>query len=205
MNKLTSTLWTALALSVAAASGCKTVAYDDPDAVETVSKDFGSTDLKILVDGMVGSLLSDSDLRNIQHASMEGGDPRTVIYFGGVNNRTSEHIDMSGITDSIRVALRKSDEFRIVAGEQGQGEIGEQVRFQQDAGRVDPMLAKEFGRQLGADVVLYGNLRSIEKEARKTKDVWYQFVLEAANITTGEIIWGEERNIRKTEKSGLFR
>ena len=73
-------------------------------------------------------------------------------------------------------------------------------------------MAKAFGKQIGADVVLYGNLRSIEKSKRrnledggyKKDDVWYQFVLELVDIETGEIVWMEEKDIRKTKKTGIF-
>jgi PBP1b-binding outer membrane lipoprotein LpoB len=86
------------------------------------------------------------------------------------------------------------------------------VRFQQGSGRVDPTQAKAFGKQLGADMVLTGTLRSIEKSrARniedadgKTDDVYYQLVMELVDITSGESIWAEQKEIRKTKKTGLF-
>ena len=86
------------------------------------------------------------------------------------------------------------------------------MRFQQGSGRVDPEVAKAFGKQIGADMVLLGNLRSIEKNkdrnleevGYKTDDVWYQFVLEMVDIETGEIIWMNEENIRKSKKTGIF-
>ncbi len=201
-----------LALVLAlATTGCSSVRYDDPDKVETVTIDFGSTDLKTIAASMSSSLLASPALRYVQPASTTD-DPRTKIAVGQVNNRTSEHIDTSAITDQIREVLIGSGEYRLVANDQGQGALGEQVRFQQDSGRVDPAQAKAFGRQLGADVVIFGNLRSIEKGSgrslegglRKTDDLYYQFVLEAVNIETGEVIWMNSKDIRKTEKRGLF-
>ena len=52
--------------------------------------------------------------------------------------------------------------FRFVSDPKGQAEVADQVRFQNE-GRVNPEMAKKFGKQLGADIVLYGTLRSIEK------------------------------------------
>ena len=115
-------------------------------------------------------------------------------------------------TDSIRTSLLKSGRFRLAASDQGQDDLGEQVRFQQGSGRVDPTQAKAFGKQIGADMVLLGNLRSIEKKkggslesgGTRKEDVWYQFVLELVNIESGEIIWMEQEEIRKTQKTGIF-
>ena len=200
-----------LAALCALATGCSTVQYDDPDKVETINIDFGSTDLKTLASAMVDSMVSAPQLAYYEHDS-KGADKRIIVYTAGVNNRTSEHIDTSGITDSIRTSLLKSGRFRLAASDQGQDDLGEQVRFQQGSGRVDPALAKAFGQQIGADMVLLGNLRSIEKSkdrniedaGKKTDDVWYQFVLELVNIETGEIIWMEEKDIRKTARTGIF-
>ena len=57
-----------------------------------------------------------------------------------------------------------------------------------------------------------GRLRSIEKSrprniedaGGKTDDVYYQFVMELVNIETGETIWAEQKDLRKTKKTSLF-
>ena len=202
----------ALALSSLLFLGaCTSVQYDDPDKVETLTIDFGSTDLKTLAAAMVDSMLAAPALAYLDTEG-KGDDKRIIVYTAGVNNRTSEHIDTTGITDSIRTSLLKSGRFRLAASQQGQDDVGEQVRFQQGSGRVDPTQAKAFGKQIGADMVLLGNLRSIEKSkdrnledaGAKRDDVWYQFVLELNNIETGEIIWMEEKDIRKTKRTGIF-
>jgi uncharacterized protein (TIGR02722 family) len=198
-------------LPLFALSACSTVKYDDPDKVETMTIDFGSTDLQTMASDMVRSLNSAPQLAYLENPS-KTSDKRIVMFMGGVNNRTTEHIDTEGITDSIRSALLQDGRFRFVASPQGQDQLGEQVRFQQGSGRVDPAQARSFGKQLGAEVVLYGTLRSIEKSKgrsiesglQKKQDVWYQFVLECSNIETGEIIWSNIKELRKTEKKSLF-
>lgn len=207
MNKLIASL----ALATLALGACTAVKYDDPDKVETINMDFGSTDLQMMADSMVQSLLSSPNLQYIEHSG-KGDDKRIVLFTGDVNNRTSEHIDTSSITDSIRTALLKSGRFRIAASNQAQDELGTQVRFQMESGRVDPNLVRQFGKQIGADAVLYGNLRSIEKSkprnleegARRTDDVYYKLTLEVVNIETSEVVWLEEKEIRKSKKTGLF-
>jgi len=198
-------------LPILALASCSSVKYDDPDKVETLTIDFGSTDLQSMARDMVESLNSAPQLAYLENPS-KTSDKRIIMFMGGVNNRTSEHIDTQGITDSIRDGLLAGGRFRFVASPQGQDEIGEQVRFQQGSGRVDPSQARAFGKQLGAEVVLYGTLRSIEKTKGRTlegglqkkEDVWYQFVLECSNIETGEIIWSNIKELRKSEKRSVF-
>jgi penicillin-binding protein activator len=203
-------LFAALA-ALSLAPACSSVRYDDPDRVETLTIDFGSTDLQTLAAGMTDSFLRSPALQYLDHPG-KGEDKRIMMYIGKVENRTSEHIDTQGITDSIRTKLLQSGKFRITADQAGQDQLADQVRFQQGSGRVDPAQARAFGRQIGADVVVYGTLRSIEKGRGrsiesggvKKEDVYYQFVLNAVNIETGEIIWAEEKDIRKVERRGLF-
>ncbi len=198
---------TALVLPIVA---CSSTRYGDPNQVETVNIDYGLSDLQKLAGGM-----SDSLVRAPQLSYLQGGtdaDPRIKVYVGGVENRTYEHIDTEGITSSIQSKLLNSGKFRIVANDQGQTEIGDQVRFQQDSGRVSVETAKAFGSQLGADVILYGKLfaydkrsgRTIESLGTKTQNLDYQFILELVDITTGELLWTDEELVRKTKRTGLF-
>ncbi len=200
-----------LTLASLTAAGCSSIQYDDPGRVETVTIDYGSTDLQTLAGGMVESLVSAPGLNYLDNSG-KGDDKRIIVYMGGIENRTSEHIDTQGISDKIQVALQQSGKFRFVATDAGQAEIGDQVRFQQGSGRVREDMAREFGRQLAADVVLHGSLRSIEKYkgssfesgGKRTEDVYYQFVLKCINIDTAELIWIDEEELRKTAKTGLF-
>ena len=199
-------------LTLAAALGaCSSVGYDDPSRTETLTIGYGSTDLQTLAADMVESLVAAPALNYLDN-SAKGDDKRVLMYVGDVENRTSEHIDTQGITDKIQNQLLKSGKFRFVAADAGQAEIGDQVRFQQGSGRVREDMMREFGKQLGAETILYGTLRSIDKKkgssvesgGTQKKDVYYQFVLKCVNINTAEILWIEEAELRKTSKTGIF-
>lgn len=189
---------------------CSSTKYGDARATETVNIDWGSTDLQTFSEAMVKSLLNAPQLAYLDGPGKRD-DKRVIVALGGIQNRSSEHIDTGAVSDSIKTELLRSGRFRFVAVGAGQDEIGSQVRFQND-GRVNPEMAKQFGKQLGADVILYGTLRSIEKRKGrsietagvKAEDVYYLFVLDAVNIETGEIIWSDKGEIRKTQKTGIF-
>lgn len=211
MRPMNTTRPLAALATLALASACSSVRYDDPGRVETVNIDYGSTDLQTLAGGMVESLIASPALNYLENPG-KGDDKRIIVLTGGVENRTSEHIDTQGITDKIQTSLLKSGKFRFVAEDAGQSEIGDQVQFQQESGRVREDQMRAFGKQLGADVILYGTLRSIEKSkgssiesgGTRKQDVYYQFVLKCVNIDTAEILWQEEEELRKTERTGIF-
>lgn len=198
-------------LSLLPLAACSSIGYDDPGKTETLTIGYGSTDLQTLAAEMVQSLVNDQNLNYLDNSG-KGEDKRIIVYMGDVENRTSEHIDTQGITDKVQNQLLKSGKFRFVAADAGQAEIGDQVRFQQGSGRVREDMMRSFGKQFGADVILYGTLRSIDKKkgaslesgGTQTKDVYYQFVMKCVNIDTGEIIWIEEAELRKTGRTGIF-
>jgi uncharacterized protein (TIGR02722 family) len=208
--KITLTPFAVLGLLIASCTGIK---YDDPGKVETLTIDYGSTDLQTLSAEMVDSLTAAPSLNYIDNPGKEN-DPRVIVVFGGIENRTSEHIDTEGIADKIQTSLLKSGKFRFLATtrDKGQDEIEEQVRFQQGSGRVRDDQMRAYGKQLGADVILYGTLRSIEKGrprsiesgGKKKEDVYYNFTLKCVNIDTSEIVWQDEAELRKTARTGFF-
>lgn len=202
-----------MALALAACfgtQGCSSVGYGDPTETETVNKDFGSTDLQTFSATMVKSLIDSPNLAYLDGPGKRE-DKRVIVYMGSIDNRTKEHIDMEAITDRIRTELIQSGRFRFVADAKGQKQIGDQVNFQ-NSGPVDPEQAKQSGKQLGADMIFYGSLvsidktkgRSIESGGSKLEDTYYQFILNAVNIETSEIVWSEKKELRKQQRTGLF-
>lgn len=198
-------------LALVAAASCSSTRYGDPQEVETVDIGWGSTDLQTMSSKMVASLKESPALAYFDRPE-KGADKRVITYMGGIRNETAEHVNTAAVGDVIRTELLQTGRFRFAADKMGQEEIGEQVEFQQGSGRVDPTQAMAFGKQIGAEVVVYGTLRSIEKTrgrsvesgGSKLEDTYYLLVLNAANVESGEIIWSDKGEIRKTQRTGLF-
>jgi uncharacterized protein (TIGR02722 family) len=171
------------------------VTYGCPDQIETVTADFGSTDLQIIAEKMVNSLLVTPVLSS---------GTRPVFYVQNVRNKTDEHIDTKSVTDKIKVTLLKSGKVRFSAIGDVKDEMVNQLEFQASSGMVDPKTAKSIGKLVGADYFLYGELASIRKSAGRVKDVYYKFTLNLVNIQTGLIEWADEKEIRKQAKKPLL-
>jgi uncharacterized protein (TIGR02722 family) len=198
------------AIALGALSACSSVKYGDPTETETVNIDFGSTDLQSMSGKMVESLTVSPALAYLDGPGKRE-DKRVIFYMGTIDNRTTEHIDTEAIQERIRTELLKSGRFRFRADDKGQDQIGKEIRFQND-GRVDPAQARQFGKQIGADMIVYGSLvgidktkgRTVESGGTKLEDRYYQFILNAVNVETGEIMWSEVKEVRKKQRTGLF-
>ncbi|MDG2202753.1 MAG: penicillin-binding protein activator LpoB, partial [Burkholderiales bacterium] len=104
--------------------GCsKSVRYGDPKGVETVTIEFGSTDLQSIAEQMTRSILTSPLV-------VEGKRP--LITVQDVENLTSEYIDTRGITDSIRTELARSGVVRFVVDEDAMAQQISELERQAD-------------------------------------------------------------------------
>lgn len=170
------------------------VQYGDPTAVETLTVDFGSTDLQSIAEKMVRSLLSAPVIQ-------EGNRP--VLQVATVMNKTNEHIDTKAITDKIRTTLVQSGSVRFVADEVRE-EVARELRYQTDSGFVDPETRKRIGKLVGAGYLLTGEITSIRKKAGRETDLYFKITLNLVELETGLIRWAEEKEIRKGQKRPVF-
>jgi penicillin-binding protein activator len=183
-----------LALSVFV-SGCTSVQYGDATATETVNTDFGSTDLQMIAAKMVDDLLAFPPVVQIT------AQRRPVMFVDRVKNKTTEHIDLESVTDTIESKLINSGKFRFV-DMSVVDRVRQQLEYQRDSGMVDDQQAMVMGRQVGAEYMLYGNMASIVKRDSSTKDVYYKFTLKMLHLETGIIEWSGEKEIRKSKSRG---
>jgi hypothetical protein len=195
MNALRWTAAAAIAAIILGAVGCAStgkVTYEDPGQVETVTSDFGSTDLHLIAEKMVGSLVALSIL-----------DERPVLVVLQVKNKTSEHIDTKAITDKIRTTLLKSGRVRFTSTSDIRPEILDQLEFQ-NSNLVDPKTGIQYGKLIGAKYALHGEISSIVKEAGRQRSNWYKIDLQLTNLQNGLIEWADDKEIMKKETRRIF-
>src|SRR5512132_104055 len=87
------------------AAGCaqEKTTYGDARGVETVTNQFGSTDLQMIAESMA---------RSMQQAPIIAAGNLPIVTVQEVKNKTSEYIDTRAITDSIRAELQKGGKVR---------------------------------------------------------------------------------------------
>jgi uncharacterized protein (TIGR02722 family) len=195
VTKLFAVVMAALLLT-ACANGPK-ISYGDATAVETTTTGFGSTDLQSIAATLVDDLVSFPPIVQMTAAR------RPVVFVDKIKNKTTEHIDTESITDTVQTKLLKSGKFRFVDMTAVRA-VQEQMQFQMDSGMVDPSKAAAFGKQTGAEFMLYGNMSSIVKRNDSTKDVYYKFTMKLVNLESGIMEWAGEKEIRKSGEKSFF-
>src|SRR5436190_19275313 len=184
-----------LVIAVAAlASGCAqpSIKYGDARGVETVTNQFGSTDLQIIAESMA---------RSMQQGPVIVAGNLPIVTVQEVKNKTSEYIDTRAITDSIRSELQKGGKVRFAVDAPGMDQqVGEIKRQQSEYYAREA--AVEKGQMVGAQYRMEGNITSIVKQVRDVKDVYYKFNLQLWNIRNGLLEWSDEKEIRKTTTKG---
>ena len=176
------------------AAGCaqEKTRYGDAKGVETLTNQYGSTDLQMMAESMARSMLQ---------APVIAASNLPVVTVQEVRNKTSEYIDTRAITDSIRSELQKGGKVRFAVDQSGlKQQTGEIDR--QQSGYYAREQSVERGQMVGAQYRMEGNITSIVKQVRDTKDVYYKFNLQLWNIRNGLLEWSDEKEIRKTTTRG---
>ncbi|MDX2493729.1 MAG: penicillin-binding protein activator LpoB [Desulfuromusa sp.] len=149
------------------------------------------SDKKAIVDDMVKSLLS-------KHPLLRATDRPVVIVYG-IANRTSEHISTSAMTDDMRQSLLNSGRVRFV-NETQRKNIERETSYQY-GGNVAAETRIQKARQVGAQYMLTGTLRSIEKKQprqfrlKKKTLMYYSLNMELTDIQTGLIEWADSTEV----------
>lgn len=185
--------------TVVALTGCAStqVNYGDAQSVETLNKDFGSTDLQMIADKMVTDMLSFPVVVQLTQ------NRRPVMFVDKIRNKTQEHIDTESITDTIQNKLINSGKFRFVDMTAANA-MADQLNYQKNSGLVNQATSVKAGGHIGAEYMLNGNLSSIVKNVGGKSDVYYKFTLKLQNVQTGIVEWTSEKEIRKSAKRSAF-
>ncbi len=147
-------------------------------------------DVRRTVEKMTESLLSAPGVREAV------GGTRPVLDVEPLKNRTSQHVDMVSVTDSLRSQLLRSGMFRFV----DKSTSGTDIEFmdaQAQLGLTDPKKAIKGGQQSAAQMYLTGALSEIKNQVGRTVDQYYKFSMVLKDLRSGEIVWSDEKEIRK--------
>lgn len=186
-------------------SGCATnqpaysagnVAYGDTKAVETLTNEIGLTDFQMMAEKMTTSLLTSSLITSSKQ--------RPTITISDIKNKTSEHIDTRAIALKIRTQLSKSQAVRFMSDKTDEAHALTELQRQGQSGRYKASKSVKMGNAEGAKYSLYGEITSIVKQAGDVKNIDYILNLTLEDLDSSEIVWTEEKEIRKTSERSMF-
>ena len=120
----------------------------------------------------------------------------------GIKNSTSEYINTDNIADKIMLALMRTGKVQMV-DRAILDDVVKELKLS-ESGFVDPKYYKSFGMAASADLLMTGELTSIEKrEGRKTV-MWYRLSVRLVDVETTTVVCMEEKEIKKESMRGLF-
>ncbi|RJX34207.1 MAG: penicillin-binding protein activator LpoB [Oxalobacter sp.] len=167
-----------------------TVRYGDSKAVETVTADFGSSDLQQIAESMARSML--------QSAVISESRDRPTVTVAEVKNKTTEYIDTRVITDKIRTQMTKSGRVRFAVNINEMQSQVDELKRQNQSGLYATQTRSKMGSMQAAKYRVEGAISSIVKQTKDVKDVFYIFDLRLIDTETGLVEWADEKEIRKT-------
>jgi uncharacterized protein (TIGR02722 family) len=198
MKKLTVIAVLACTFVVASCSGPRAFTkgeYTDADRVILLDDRYNDSDMRIMADALVKSMM--------QHPAVKGKKAAPVVQVETVTNSTSEHIDMKSLTDKIRTALIKTGKVRFHNKLQRKT-MSDEYEYQTHSGNVNLATAKRRGKQIGSDLFISGDFTSHVQELGKKKVIYYKLTLNLTDLSTGLIVWSDEKEIKKLFKKRSY-
>lgn len=125
-----------------------------------------------------------------------------TVFIGEVKNLTSEaYFPINDINDEFLNEISASGDF-ILVDASARENILKEITYQND-GMVDPNTAKNIGKQVGADIMIFGNVY-MKPETRKGKTIkQYSVNIRMTNIESGlEVLRTRAKLSKYSEQSG---
>ncbi len=189
------TIWTILACAMVALtqSSCShKVERVDVDEQIDLSGRWNDTDSRLVAEEMVSQVLGGEWIANYQRTHA-GRKP--VVIVGLVYNNTSEHIEANTFIKDVEKAFVQSGKVRLVQAGEKREALRKERAAQQDFASTET--AKKWGRELGADFMLQGDISSITDQYKKEKVIYYQTSLELSDLETNEVVWIGDKKLKK--------
>lgn len=164
----------------------------------------GEYDEKVEDTNLLNDQWSESDMQNavktlvkssIEHPAIAAAKTPPIVMVTRLQNKTAEHIDTQSITDMITVELMKTGKTQFVDAA-AREDMAKEYEYQ-DSGTVSRETKKGKGKQIGADLIMNGRIDSIVQEVGKDKTIYYKVTLNMTNLSTGLIVWTDQKQIRK--------
>ncbi len=192
MKKIAYPIFTFLALAIAiSACSQRTVTRISPDQQIDLSGRWNDIDSKLVAEEMINDVLNRPWREDFTRAS--GNKP--VMIVGMISNKTSEHIESETFIKDIEREMINSGMVRIVQNSVFREKLREERANQGEF--ASPETQSRWGRELGADFMLFGVMTSITDSYGKDKVVSYKVNLELANLETNEKVWIGDKEIKK--------
>ncbi|MGE4584406.1 MAG: penicillin-binding protein activator LpoB [Sphaerochaeta sp.] len=191
-----------LCLSVVLLGSCQTgvsVSRLQADEDIDLSGNWNDTDIRIVSQALVDSSLASPWINQFR---MKHPGKNPVVIVGTFLNRSSEHIDTSIIAKRYEMELINSGKVDMVADQSFRASVRDEREEQQYFASEET--AKALGKEIGADYLLQGAVRTNLDQSGGTKVRTYYVSAELIDIETNRKVWVGEETIKKLIKQSKY-
>jgi len=169
----------------------RTVTRVDPDQQIDLSGRWNDIDSKKVANKTVQQFLNSP--RYEQYAAKLGKTPAIIV--GYINNKTSEHIDSDNYIKKFEVEIFNSGLADLVESREFRERLREERADQQEF--ASPETSASWGKEYGADLMLFGTMTSETDVYNKQKVVNYITTLYLTDLETNKRVWYGQEEIKK--------
>jgi uncharacterized protein (TIGR02722 family) len=173
----------------------RTVTRINPDTQIDLSGRWNDSDSRLVADKMIHDLFDSERFK--EYANANGKKPTIVV--GLIKNKTSEHIDAANYIKKFEMAIYNSNVADLVESDEFRDKLRQERAEQQDF--ADPATMAQWGKEIGADLMLFGEMSSETDEYNNRRVVNYVTTLFLTDIETNKRVWYGQHEIKKMVKN----
>ncbi len=184
-----------LILAFTLLSCARSVTRIQPTQAIDLSGRWNDSDSRQVADTMIHQLLSSDKFK--EYAKSLGKKPAIIV--GLVLNKTSEHIDAENYIKKLELAIYNSNIAEVVESDKFRDKLREERAQQQDF--ANPTTVAKWGEEVGANVMLFGEMTSETDVYQKRRVVNYIITLFLTDMQTNKRVWYGQQEIKKFIKN----
>lgn len=173
----------------------RTVSRVNPDQSIDLSGRWNDTDSRMVADKMINDLLSSPRFK--EYAKDKSKRPAIIV--GDILNRTSEHIDAANYIKKFELAIFNSGLADLVESDDFRDKLRKERAMQQEF--ASPETAAQWGKEIGADLMLFGEMTSETDTYNRKRVVNYITTLFLTDVETNRRVWYGQHEIKKYIKN----
>ncbi len=194
MKRITQLSMLALAI-VVLASCSRQVTRINPDQQVDLSGRWNDTDSKLVAEEMIQDVTGRPWHNNFKIEN----NRKPVVIVGYVQNKSAEHIESETFIKDIEREFINSGFVRVVSNAEFREKLREERAEQGEF--ASPETQAQWGKELGADFMMFGVITAVTDSYKKEKVVNYKVNLELSNIESNEKVWLGDKEIKKYIKN----
>ena len=167
----------------------------DPGVTIDLSGRWNDADSRKVADEMIFELFDSDKFKSYANAK----SAKPVIVVGLFKNRTSEHIDADNFLKKFEYVIHNSNAAELVESSDFRDQLRKERAEQQDF--ASTATVKQFGQELGADLILFGEMSSETDVYNNKRVVNYVVTLFLTDIETNRRVWYGQHEIKKFIKN----